>query len=86
MSKQKFEKMSRLRFLVRCRNTLNSEELTEVSKLTSEIFESNPEWYDINEFTRNESKNFLDLVERCVKGRRFTEHFSLEIGEKYSRN
>ena len=82
LPKQKFEKMSRLRFLARCRSTLTPEELTEVSKLTAEVFRFNPEWYDVNEFTRDEAKNFFDLVERCVRGRKFTENFSLDIGKK----
>ena len=67
LSEQKFERMSRLRMLMRCRNYLTGEELTEISNLTAEIFTKAPEWYNVNEFTRDEAKNFLDLVERCIR-------------------
>ena len=77
LSKQKFEKMSRLRFLVRCRSTLTPEELDDVSKLTVEVFSFNPMWYNVNEFTRDEAKNFLDLVERCIQSGKLTNMFSL---------
>ena len=78
LSKQKFEKMSRLRFLVRCRSTLTPEELDDVSKLTVEVFSKNPIWYDVNEFTRDEAKNFLDLVERCIRSGKLVNMFSLK--------
>ena len=82
LPKQRFEKMSRLRFLVRCRHNLTPEELTEVSKLTGEVFMTNPVWYNVNEFTRDEAKNFLDLVERCIQSGKLTNMFSLQKNKK----
>ena len=76
--KQKFEKMSRLRFLVRCRSILTPEELDDVSGLTVEVFSKNPVWYDVNEFTRDEAKNFLDLVERTIRIDKLSKLFSTE--------
>jgi len=54
--KQKFEKMSRFRELMRCRGYLTGEELTEISNHTVEIFTNPSVWYNVNEFTRELAK------------------------------
>jgi len=78
LSKQKFERMSRLRMLIRCRGYLTGEELTEISNHTVEIFTKPSAWYNVNEFTRDEAKNFLDLVERCIRNGKLINMFSLK--------